>query len=394
MTESFIPDPNAPSESQPVQYIPIPDGFVENPSGPVESRVVVENNAAEVFPMSPEEVDAVFRQFRTLAIKAMDNPIPIKTIDANDLSSDPMPPDPIASWDKDNHGAPTPAEINQLQVALKSTMQRLITVNERLKNFPSPTEDELDAVPPTPYQRTGLANLVPEPRITELSNLLTVMEKVAHVARVVPGIQTEFSAVPTEQDVRILEQRYDIIRRRLANYEDAERAQQDAKKVETDNTINYPLEPLRELLAKLDIPPNKYSDKDYLRVLLKEMIDAMGLNNKKIEPTFQNEPPDRIYRTEPWQSYERHHKPNEILPIDLFEENIRPQPFWDGPFQGLIDLAQEREEQNPLLAEIVNRLLRVPKLPTKADLENNSIASPPTSDVQGEQRIHSEQDEV
>ena len=130
MSESFIPDPNARDERKPVQYIPIPDGFVENPSGPVESRVVVENNAAEVFPMSLEEVDALFRQFRTLAIRAMDNPIP-KTIDANDLSSDPMPPDPIASWDEDNHGAPTPAEINQLQAALESTMQRLTTVNER-----------------------------------------------------------------------------------------------------------------------------------------------------------------------------------------------------------------------------------------------------------------------
>ena len=199
------------------------------------------------------------------------------------------------------------------------------------------------------------------------------MEKVAYVAKVVPEIQTEFPAVPTEKDVHILEQRYDIIRRRLANYEDAERAQRDGEKAR--------LIPFKLMLEELGVNEIILNNEKRLTRLLTKLIEEMDLNDIKRKPIDLKEPTDRIYRTPPLQPYEGYRKPDEILPIDLSEENILPKPFWKGPIE---DLIRNRKyfEPNSQLADLLKRLLQVPKLKIDGGVDNNEnpITSPPIPD--------------
>lgn len=264
-----------------------------------------------------------------------------------------------------------------LQLNTIAMFRRILAVNTKLKDLPFPSREDESKAPPTPPPPRGYESMMIHPT-NSLRGLFTYMNYIASMARIVPGLRERYSTAPRQADVQNLEMQVNRVFQLLAE-QDSSKSGQGGEVVEG---TNYDVEPLQELLAKLDIPPNKYSDKDYLRVLLKEMIDAMALNNKKIEPTYQNEPPDRIYTTEPWQSYERNRKPKEILPTDLFEENIRPQPFWDGPFARLLLDSLRLGQYYPQLAGIAERLIQDTPLPTEADEKENPITSPPTSDVQ------------
>lgn len=353
MSESFIPDPNAVT-TKPIEYIPNPNAA---PASPAEATLVqkkdrlVAKTAAMEPPMTEAQVEEIFIQLRDRASKTQ--------------ISD--------SYKKER-------ELHVIAILQRTTtamFQETLAVNEALKPLPFPTEEDERNAPPPPAPPRDYDSMMIHPT-NNLSGLFTYMNYIASMARIVPGLRERYSTAPRQADVQNLEMQVNRVFQLLAEHDSSKSVQGG----EVVKTINYDVKPFKLMLEELGVNEAILKNEKLLEDLLTKLIEKMGLNNEKINPTYQNEPPDRIYTTEPWQSYERNRKPKEILPTDLFEENIRPQPFWDGPFARLLLDSLRLRQYYPQLAGIAERLIQDTPLPTEADEKENPITSPPTSDVQ------------